>query len=395
MDLNFDQAHLTKVVLNLDHLTHNMALLQDHVGKRPLWPAIKANGYGHSAEIIGSHLVNLGYKTLCVAHVSEAIELTETGLKAKIIVLSPTLAEKSECFVEYGFEPVVCTLDMARALSHAASKTGKKIAIHIKVDTGMGRVGIRPDEVVDFLESCRDYTGIYVKGTMSHFPRAGEEDKSFSMKQIDIFRKVKEASKGYGIKMYHFANSAAIFDLPDAYFDAARPGISIYGLKPSPTIANPRVNELKPVLEWKTRIIYLKDVPAGTGLSYGHIYHTKRPSLIASIPLGYGDGMSRLLSNRIDLLVRGTRCPQVGRICMDQCLVDVTALKEHVKVGDEVVIIGKQGDDEITADELAERLGTINYEIVTNIAHRVPRIIFRGQPLISSSPPRRREIITR
>lgn len=384
MDLNFDQAHLTKVVLNLDHLTHNMALLQDHVGKRPLWPAIKANGYGHSAEIIGSHLVNLGYKTLCVAHVSEAIEMTEAGLKAKIIVLSPTLAEKSEYFVKYGFEPVVCTLDMAQSLSSAASKTGKKIALHLKVDTGMGRVGIRPDEVVGFLESCRDYTGIYVKGIMSHFPHADEEDKSFSMKQIAIFRKVKEASKGYGVTMYHFANSAAIFDLPDAYFDAARPGISIYGLKPSPSIANPRANELKPVLEWKTRIIYLKEVPAGTGLSYGHIYHTKRPSLIASIPLGYGDGMSRLLSNRFDLLVRGTRCPQVGRICMDQCLVDVTALRKHVKVGDEVVIIGKQGNDEITADELAEKLGTINYEIVTNIAKRVPRIIFRGQPLISN-----------
>jgi len=210
---------------------------------------------------------------------------------------------------------------------------------------------------------------------MSHFPRADEEDKSFSKDQIDIFRKVKEISKGYGVTMYHFDNSAAIFDLPDAYFDAARPGISIYGLKPSPTIANPRANELKPVLEWKTRIIYLKEVPADTGLSYGHIYHTKRPSLLASIPLGYGDGMSRLLSNRFDLLVHGARCPQVGRICMDQCLVDVTALREHVKVGDEVVIIGKQGNDEITADELAEKLGTINYEIVTNIARRVPRIV--------------------
>lgn len=354
-----------------------MALLQDHVGNRPLWPAIKANGYGHSAEIIGSHLVNLGYGTLCVAHVSEAIELTKTGLKAKIIVLSPTLAEKSECFVEYGFEPVVCTLDMAQSLSIAASKTGKKIALHLKVDTGMGRVGIRPDKVIDFLESCRNYPGIYIKGIMSHFPRADEEDKSFSMAQIEIFRKVREASEGYGVKIYHFANSAAIFDLPDAYFDAARPGISIYGLKPSHTIANPRVNELKPVLEWKTRITYLKEVSSGTGLSYGHIYHTKRPSLIASIPLGYGDGMSRLMSNRLELLVLGTRCPQVGRICMDQCLVDVTALRQHVKVGDEVVIIGKQENDEITADELAEKLGTINYEIVTNIAKRVPRTIVR------------------
>jgi alanine racemase len=354
-----------------------MALLQDHVGNRLLLPAIKANAYGHGAEIIGTHLVSLGYNTLCVAHLCEAIELAEVGLTANIIILSPTLAEKSEYFVEYGFEPVLCTLDMAKSLSIAASKRDKKIAFHLKVDTGMGRVGIRPDEVTAFLERCRDYPGIYAKGIMSHLPRADEEDKNFSGNQIDIFRKVREASKGYGISIYHFANSAAIFDLPDAYFDAARPGISIYGLKPSSTIANPRVNELKPILEWKTRIIYLKEVPSGTGLSYGHIYHTQRPSLIASIPLGYGDGLSRLLSNRFDLLIHGIRCPQVGRICMDQCLVDVTALKKSVNLGDEVVIIGKQGNDEITADELALKLGTINYEIVTSIAKRVPRIIFQ------------------
>jgi len=375
VDVNREHAHITKVVLNLDHLTHNMSLLQDHVGKRPLWPAIKANGYGHGAEIIGRHLVNLGYGTLCVAHVSEAIELTESGIEAKFIVLSPTLAEKSEYFVQYDFEAVVCTTEMAQALSSSASKRGKKIPIHLKVDTGMGRVGVRPDEVVDFLEKCRDYPGIHVKGIMSHFPRADEEDKSFSMAQIEIFQKVREASSGYGVEMYHFANSAAIFDLPDAYFDAARPGISIYGLKPSPTIANPRVNELKPVLEWKTGITFLKEVPIGTSLSYGHIFHTEQPSLIASIPLGYGEGMSRLLSNRFELLVHGTRCPQVGRICMDQCLVDVTALRGRVAPGDEVVIIGKQGNEEITTDELAEKLGTINYEIVTNISRRVPRIV--------------------
>lgn len=375
MDLNCEQAHATRVILNLDHLTHNMSLLQEHVGNIPLWPAIKANGYGHSAEIIGRHLISLGYNTLCVAHVSEAIELVESGLEAKIIVLSPTMAEKSECFAKYGFEAVVCTIETVKALSASASRRGKNISIHLKVDTGMGRVGVRPDEVVDFLESCLDYQGITVKGVMSHFPRADEEDKSYSMTQIEVFRKVREASRTYGIEFYHIANSAAIFDLPDSPFDAARPGISIYGLKPSPTISNPRVNQLKPVLELKTQITYLKEVPPDTGLSYGHIFHTKRPSLIASIPLGYGDGISRLLSNRLELLVHGTRCTQVGRICMDQCLVDVTHLRGQVKLGDEVIIIGEQGYEKITADEVAGKLGTINYEIVTNISCRVPRII--------------------
>lgn len=170
------------------------------------------------------------------------------------------------------------------------------------------------------------------------------------------------------------ANSAAIFDLPESYFDAARPGISIYGLRPSPSMVSRRVDELRPVLEWKTRITYLKEVPTGTGLSYGHAFHTERPSLIATIPVGYGDGLSRLFSNKSQFVVRGRRCPLVGRVTMDQSLVDVTPLKGGVELGDEVTIIGRQGDEEVTADELAAEIGTINYEIVTSIASRVPRI---------------------
>lgn len=170
------------------------------------------------------------------------------------------------------------------------------------------------------------------------------------------------------------ANSAAIFDLPGAGFDAVRPGIAIYGLPPSREIVNPRVAELRPVLEWKTRITFLKEVAAGTGLSYGHRFHTQRASLIATLPVGYGDGLSRSLTNNLEVLVHGVRCPQVGCITMDQSLVDVTLLRGKVALGDEVVLIGRQGDEEVTADELAERLGTINYEIVTGIAQRVPRV---------------------
>jgi alanine racemase len=371
MDLT--RAHLTQAYIHLDNLTHNMALLKRLVRTRSLWPAIKANAYGHGSEIIARHLITLGYSTLCVAHVSEALELVEKGLEARFIILSPTLPENSEYFAQHGFEPVVCTLEQVQGLA-AAQKAGKQIAVHLKVDTGMGRVGIRPDQVRDFLERCTKFPEVFVKGIMSHFPRASEEDKSFSSSQIDRFQQVKETSKEYGIKVYSLANSAAIFDLPNAYLDAARPGISIYGLKPSPTIVNPLVHKLKPVLELKTRIVFLKEVPAGTGLSYGHIFHTDKPSLIGSIPLGYGDGVSRLLSNKLELLIHNIRCPQVGQICMDQCLVDLTELRGIVKLGDEVVIIGKQGSKEITADDLAKKIGTINYEIVTNIAYRVPRI---------------------
>ena len=379
MDCRTGQA--TRVCIRLDHLTHNMRLLQELVGNRSLWPAIKANAYGHGAEIVGRHLVQLGYNRLCVAHVAEAIDLIEAGVCATFLVLSASLPENSESIVAYDCEPVVCTLEMVEALAQAAARAGKRIAVHLKVDTGMGRIGIRPDEVSAFLARCRDFPTVVVRGLMSHFPLAPEADPSFARQQIALFRHVQEATKASRIMSYHLANSAAIFDLPEAHCDAARPGIAIYGLKPSPTIANPRVHDLKPVLEWKTRITYLKEVPAGTGLSYGHTFHTARPSLIATVPIGYGDGLSRRLSNNLALVVGGMRCAQVGDICMDQSLVDVTALRGRVQVGDEVVIIGQQGQAVVTVEELANKLGAINYEIVTSIAKRVPRIAIEPFPL--------------
>ena len=369
------RGHLTQAVIHVDRLMHNVCLLQALVGKRPMWPAIKANAYGHGADIISQHLVNLGYTTLCVAHIDEAIALVEGGVQARFILLSATLPEHSDELVAYGFEPVVCTLDMVKGLSRAAAKYGKRIPVHLKVDTGMGRIGIQPSDVPGFLERCRAFPGVSIKSLMSHFALAGEADKSFSHQQIESFRKVTATSCGDGATIFHMANSAAIFDLPESYFDAVRPGIAIYGLPPSPTMINPRVSELKPVLEWKTRITYLKEVAPGIGLGYGHTFHTQKPSLIATVPLGYGDGISQRLSNQLEVLIGARRCPQVGRICMDQCLIDVTALRGQIAVGDEVVIIGRQGEEDITADELADKLGTSNYEIVAHIAARVPRIV--------------------
>ena len=372
--MDYRTSHVTQAYINCDHLAHNVRLLQALVGHRPLWPALKANAYGHGADIVGRHLVSLGYTTLCVAHVSEAIELAEAGVPARFIVMSATLPEHSDYLVAYGCEPVVCTLDMVQSLARAAAKAEKRIAVHLKVDTGMGRIGIRPAQVHDFLKRCQDLPGVMVKGIMSHLPLASEADKTFSLQQIACFRQVQAMSRGYGSAFYHLANSAAIFDLPEAYGDAVRPGIAIYGLKPSGSITNPRVNDLRPVLEWHTHITFLKEVPAGTGLSYGHTFHTEKPSLIATIPLGYGDGLSRRFSNNLELLIGGRRCPQVGCICMDQCLVDVTELRGTVQIGDAVVIVGRQGAEEVTVDELAARLSTINYEIVTSIARRVPRL---------------------
>jgi alanine racemase len=364
---------LTKAVIHLDHLTHNFRLLQRQAGKSQVWPVLKANGYGHDAKMVTAHLLRQGCQTLCVADVEEASALADAGLRAQYIILSATLPPHSEALVAYDCEPVVCTLEMVEALAAAAKKSGKRLPVHVKVDTGMGRVGIRPGEVVTFIDRCRNFTELEVRGVMSHFPRADESDQSYSIAQLARFRRIVEMTQGYGIKTYHMANSAAVFAYPDSHFDAVRCGIALYGLRPSVTFAHPAARELKPVLELKTRIIFIKEVAARVGLSYGHAFHTRRPSLIATLPIGYGDGLSRNLSGRIDVLVRGVRCPQVGRITMDMSLIDVTALRGQVELGDEAVLIGRQGTNQITADELASKLGTINYEIVTAISHRVPR----------------------
>jgi alanine racemase len=366
--------HPTVALIHLDRLSHNLRLLAELAGGAPLWPAVKANAYGHGAALVARHLVATGFDTLCVAHLGEAAALADAGIDARILILSAALPETAEEVAARGFEPAVCTADTVAALSAAAARRGTEVAVHVKVDTGMGRVGIRPDEVPGFLDTCQALPGIRVRGVMSHFPRADEVDKTFSLRQVEVFAEIAAATRHRGVEAYHLANSAGILDVPGSRFDACRPGIAMYGLPPSDEIANPRVAELRPVLEWHSRITFLKEVPEGTGLSYGHRFVTERPSLIATIPVGYGDGLGRRLTNAMDVLVGGIRCPQVGSITMDQTLVDVTALRGEVALGDEVVLIGAQGGSRITAEEPARRLGTINYEIVTAISARVPRI---------------------
>ncbi len=367
-------THPTKAVIHLDRLSHNVELLQGLVGSRPMWPAIKANAYGHGAGIVARHLIDLGYSTFCVAHVAEAAALLGAGLEAKFVILSAILPEQAEEAVALGLEPVVANREALEALDREARKAGTTISVHVKIDTGMARIGVAPGEAGEYLRHCRALSGVRVKGLMSHFARADEEDKKDAMAQIARFRTVAEAAREHGPLIRHMANSAAILDLPDSYFDAVRPGISIYGIAPSPAMANPALRQLRPVLDWTTRIVFLKEVAPGTGLGYGHTFRTERASLIATLPIGYGDGFPRNLSNKGVILLGGMRCPIVGRVSMDQSLVDVSALRGRVALGDEGVIIGRQGSEEITAVDIAERLGTIDYEILTRIGARVPRV---------------------
>ena len=366
--------HLTRASISLANLDHNMRLLTRVAGARPLWPAIKADAYGHGARIIAERLVSRGYTTLCTAHIDEALVLQQAGIRARFVILSPDLGGSGDEIVEHGFEPVVCTYRQLEALGAAASRRSGKIPVHLKVDTGMGRAGFAVETILEAVKQATGVGGIRIASLMSHFPRADEVDKSYSRAQTARFASLIESARALGVPLFHMANSAAIFELPEAHFDLCRPGIAIYGLKPSVDCLNPRCGELKPVMSLSSRITQLKTVGEGTGLSYGHTFTTARSSLIATIPVGYGDGLRRGLSNRMEVLVGGARCPQVGTICMDQCLVDVSDVPGEVRQGDEVVLIGRQGDQEISADEMAAHLGTINYEIVTGIAARVPRI---------------------
>jgi alanine racemase len=346
---------------------------------------VKANAYGHGAVPIARELVAQGCDTLCVAHPGEAVELALAGIRARFLLLSAALPDASEAIVAHGFEPALCTRETAEALSRAAQRMGRRVDVHLKVDTGMGRVGILPDEVPAFLAHCRALPGLRVRGLMSHFPRADEADKSFSREQIRSFAALRDATKDAGIESYHIANSAALFDLPESRFDAVRAGIALYGLAPSATIANPRVRELLPVLEWTTRISFLKEVPVETGVSYGHSFVASQPTLVATIPVGYGDGLRRNLSDQMEVLVAGIRCPQIGRITMDQTLVDVSALRGRVALGDPVVLLGRGGEQAIGADEWARRLGTICYEVATALATRVPRVPVRGDRMTADA----------
>jgi alanine racemase len=306
--------------------------------------------------------------------VPEVVDLQQAGIEATFLVLSATLPSQARAVVACGCEPVVCTKAMAAAVAQEAERQGREVAVHLKVDTGMGRIGIAPHEVADFLAYCRGLSRLRVRGIMSHFARADEADKRHARDQLERFVGIAAQARELGVELRHMANSAAIFDLPESHLDAVRPGIALYGLAPSREIANRRVGELLPVLEWRSRISFLKKVPEGTGISYGHSFHAARPSLIATVPVGYGDGLHRSLSNRCAFLVHGRRCPQVGRITMDQCMLDVTALRGRVEIGDDVVIIGRQGSSQATADELASTLGTINYEVVSAVAARVLRV---------------------
>ncbi len=367
----------TRAEINLANLSHNLRQFRAHLPPRTrIMAVVKADAYGHGAVEVSRRALEEGADYLGVALPSEGRALREADIKAPILVFGSTPRDMVPLLFRCNLTPTVYTWELAREISREAVRRGEEISLHVKVDTGMGRVGIYPPEdAVSFLDRLKSLPGLKVEGIYTHFACADEKERRHTEGQIAIFKKILAALEEKGIcpPLKHAANSAAALVYPEAWFDMVRLGISMYGHYPSNEAAWPL--SLKPLLTLKSAVAFLKEVPAGIPISYGGTYSTPEKARIASLPLGYADGYSRLLSNRSQVLVRGQRAPVVGRVCMDQFSVRVDHIP-HAAAGDEVVLYGRQGEEEIKVEEIAALLGTINYEVLCAVSRRVPRLYF-------------------
>ena len=363
----------TIAVIDRDALDYNYREVVRCAEGQQVLAVVKAGAYGHGAVEIAKRLLRLGADMLGVALVEEGRELREAGIDAPILVMGATFPEQAEAMVSLKLTPAIYSLPVAQALSDAAYQRRTTINVHVKIDTGMGRIGTAPEDAPDLIASLKKLRNISVQGLMTHFADADLRDKQFALKQMDRFEALLKALEAVKIKVpvRHAANSAAVLDFHRAFFTMVRPGLMLYGY--NPLEAGARCADLRPVLSLLTRIVFLKKVPAGVPISYGRTFTTKRASTIATLPIGYADGYGRGLSNKGEALVRGARVPVVGRVCMDMCMIDVTDVPA-VREGDDVVLIGSQGSERITADDIAAKIGTIAYEVLCGISSRVPRI---------------------
>jgi alanine racemase len=361
----------TRAVIDLGAISHNIAEIRKKIGdKRGLMAVVKADGYGHGAVEVSKAALKRGADSLGIAIPEEGKQLREAGIEdVLILVVGLIHPEEVSKVVRFRLSQAVASVDILEALNHEASKASTKVNVHVKVDTGMGRIGIRPEEVVPFVRIVKSFKNLNLEGVFSHFSSADEKDKTFSERQLDLFDGVLHDLRLEGIEVpkKHIANSAAILDLPQSYYDMVRPGIMMYGLYPSKEVDHNI--ELKPAMTFKTRISAVKVVSPGTPISYGRTFIARKKTTVATIPVGYADGYTRLLSNRAEVLLKGQRVPVIGTVCMDMCMIDVSSV-ENARPGDEVILFGGG----LHVDEVAAKIGTINYEVVCAVSKRVPRI---------------------
>ena len=365
------------VEVDLDKIANNMREIRRLTNKKAeITAVIKANAYGHGSCVLAPILAKSGANRFAVAELDGVIELRRHHVTEPILVLGTVLPNQAQEAVLYGADITVYNYDVAKAFSDEAVRQHRIIRLHIKIDSGMGRIGYQPNvESIEEIVRISKLPNVVMEGIFTHFATADCIDKTYTKIQYNRFKYVCDelAKKGVEIHTHHCANSAAIIDLPQYHWDMVRAGIILYGLAPSDEVDISKT-ALKPAMSLKCRIMYIKKIKAGDSISYGRKFIADRECTIATLPIGYADGYTRMLSNKnTQVLINGKRANIVGNICMDQCMVDITNIPD-VKVGDEVVLFGTQGNEEILADELADKLGTINYEIVCMMARRLPRV---------------------
>jgi len=380
---------LVRADIDLDAIAINIQQLKKVTSPGAQFMAVvKANAYGHGTVEVARQALKSGADWLGVARIYEAVALRKAGIDGKILVMNYTPPEFAPLALEHDLVLTVFDLETATAISDTAVAAGNQIVAHLKTDTGMGRLGLRPTgekqigldpSRVKLAGRIADLPGLDLEGIFTHFAAADSLDATYTEKQFALFCDYIDALKKVGLefRIRHAANSAAIIAHPQTHLDMVRAGIALYGLSPS---AEVNLDHLatRPAMSLKARLVHVKKVPAGFCVSYGMTYRAPAPTAIATVPLGYADGYSRLLSSRGTMLVKGQRAPIAGRVCMDLTMLDVGHI-EGVRTGDEVVALGRQGDETISADEIAGVLGTINYEIVSSITARVPRIFHPGK----------------
>lgn len=369
--------------IDLDKLAHNMREIRRVSKSKDIIAVIKADGYGHGALDIAPTLLENGATRIGVAVASEAIELRRGGIEAPIMILGFTPPSLSDMLLRYDIEQTVYSYELAKEISDMAKKKEKVAKLHIALDTGMGRIGFLPDkESVEEVYKISKLPNISIEGLFSHFSTADERDKAYTNSQLEKYDTFYNEliKKGVNIKIRHIANSAAIIDMPETHYEAVRPGIILYGYYPSEEVFKEKIS-LKPVMSLKTNIVHIKKLPDGEYISYGRKFKTTRESIIATLPVGYADGFTRLLNGKARVIVNGCFAPVIGSICMDQCMIDVTDVKD-AKFGDEVILMGEDNGLSFTADDIAQLLGTINYEITCMVSKRVPRVYIKNNRVV-------------
>jgi alanine racemase len=371
-------AHVVAEI-DLSALLYNLGQVRKCIGPDcQVLAVVKANAYGHGAVSVARTLAAAGVSMLGVAWVQEGIQLREAGIRLPILVMAGAMVDEMKEVLSHRLTPVMYQSRQVQALEKLAKKKGQKVKVHIKIDSGMGRLGASSKkDLMDLAAGLRRAPHLSVEGAMTHMAEDGLEHRTFTQQQLGFFNRALAlfAEVGLKIPIRHVANSAMTIDVQAAHFNMVRPGIMLYGYLPSKSLAHPV--DLRPVMALKTSILHLKKFPAGTSISYGRTFTTQRESLIATLPAGYADGIPRALSNRGEVLVRSRRAPVVGRVCMDMMMVDLTG-HDDVRVGDEVILMGRQGQETITADDIAQKTGTIAYEVLCGVGPRVARAYLKA-----------------